>query len=194
MDLLYYRQVNNDVFLEKTLPRYDGIRALAEANAPLWVFSLNHNVMIEAIAARLSIPLRSGFSASTVTLPRRDASGRKKGEIRAEVLTKIDLEHGAMNFPNPPQPGIYLLKIHAALDIFTFNDGQDLLKLIPSAPGQGGVIDVLRAAIEDLFYLLPGAPGGRAKPTNEIAYADDQGVMQFLRRSLLAGAFKFDKR
>jgi hypothetical protein len=192
--LLYYRQVNNHAFLNHHLPRYDGIRALAQANAPLWIFSLNHDVMVEAIAARLSIPLHSGFSASIVTLPCRDASGKKKGEIRAEVLTKHDLEHGAMYFPNPPEPGIYLLKLHGALDVFTFNDGQDLLKLLPSAPGQDGVINVLRAANEDLFYLLPEAPGGRAKATNEIAYADDQGVMQFLRRSLLAGAFKFDAR
>ena len=192
--LLYFRQVNNNRFLNQQLPRYDGIRALAEANAPLWVFSLNHDVNVEALAARLSIPLHSGFSASTVTLPRRDASGRKKGEIRAEVLTKHDLEHGAMYFPNPFQPGIYLLKIHGALDVFTFNDGEDLLKLCPSAPGLEGVIEVLRAANEDLFYLLPGAPGGKARATNEIAYADEQGEMQFLRRSLLAGAYKFDAR
>ena len=32
------------------------------------------------------------------------------------------------------------------------------------------------------------------KATNEITYADEQGVMQFLRRSLLAGAYKFDNR
>src|SRR5262249_16444436 len=42
--------------------------------------------------------------------------------------------------------------------------------------------------------LLPGAPGGKAKTTNEITYADDHGEKQFLRRSLLAGAFKFDAR
>jgi hypothetical protein len=82
-----------------------------------------------------------------VTLPRRDASGKKKGELRAAILTKQELEHGAMHFPNPLQPGIYLMKIHGALDIFTFNDGQDLLKLLPDDSTQ----DVLRAANEDLF-------------------------------------------
>jgi hypothetical protein len=61
-----------------------------------------------------------------------------------------------MYFPNPFKPGIYLLKIHGALDVFTFNEGQDLLKLVPSAPGQDGVIDVLRAANEGLFYEIPG--------------------------------------
>jgi len=192
--LLYYRQINNKAFIDRQLPRYDGIRALANASEPLWIFSLNHDVMIETIAARLSIPLHTGFSASTVTLPRRDATGQKIGEIRAEILTKQELEHGAMHFPNPLQPGIYLMKIHGALDIFTFNDGHDLLKLLPDGPGQNGFIDVLRAANEDLFYAIPGAPLGRAKATNEIAYADDQGEIQFLRRSLLAGAFKFDGR
>jgi hypothetical protein len=127
-------------------------------------------------------------------LSRRDASGNKKGEIRAEVLTKQELEHSAMYFANPPQAGIYLLKVHGALDIFTFNDGQDVLKLLPNELGENGVLDVLRAANEDLFYLLPGAPGGKANTINEIAYADDQGVIQFLRRSLLAGAFKFNAR
>ena len=192
--LLYYRQINNREFLNRHLSRYDGIRALASLEESLWIFSLNHNVMIETIAARLSIPIHTGFRGSIVTLPRRDASGQKKGEIRAEVLTKAELDHGAMNFPNPLQPGIYLLKIHGALDVFTFNDGRDLLKLLPDGPGQNGFIDVLRAANEDLFYPLPGAPGGRAHATNEIAYADHLGEMQFLRRSLLAGAFKFDAR
>ena len=60
-----------------------------------------------------------------------------------------------MYFPNPPRPGIYFLKIHGALDVFTFNDGQDLLKLLPITPGQEGVIEVLRAANEDLFYPIP---------------------------------------
>jgi hypothetical protein len=161
---------------------------------PLWIFSLNHDVIVEALAARLSIPIHSGFSAATVTLPRRNTTGKKTGQIRAEVLTRHELEHGAMHFPNPPRSGICLLKIHGALDEFTFNDGQDLLKLLPDAPGEAGVIDALRAANEDLFYLQPGAPGGKAKVTNTITYADDHGEMQFLRRSLLAGAFKFDAR
>ncbi len=150
--------------------------------------------MIEAIAARLSIPLHSGFSPATLTLPRRNRFGAVKGKIRAQVLPKHDLEHHAMYFANPFQPGIYLLKVHGALDVFTFNDGQDLLKLLPDQPGMDGVIDVLRAANEELLYPVPWMPGGRVKATNEIAYADDQGVMQFLRRSLLAGAFKFDPR
>jgi hypothetical protein len=161
--LLYLRHVNNLACIGRALPFYDGIRALAEANAPLWIFSLNHDVIVEAIAAHLSIPLHSGFSPSVVTLPRLNLIGNKKGEIRAEVLTKHDLEHHAMYFPNPFQAGIYLLKIHGALDVFTFNNGEDLLRLLPTGSGYEGVIDALRAANEDLFFPIPGAFGGSRK-------------------------------
>jgi hypothetical protein len=192
--LLYYRQVNNSDFFDRHLPFYGGIQALAESNKPLWIFSLNHDVIVESLAARHSIPLYCGFSPTIVTLPRRDSCGNIKGELRAQVLTKDNLEKGAMHFPNPPQQGIYLLKLHGALDIFAFNEGNDILKLLPAEPTERSVIETLRAANEDLIYVLPGSPGGKAKANNQIAYADAQGVMQFLRRSLLAGAYKFDPR
>ncbi|KJC36798.1 hypothetical protein UB31_35690 [Bradyrhizobium sp. LTSP849] len=191
--MLYLRHVNNEAFLARQLSAYDGLRVLADENTPLWIFSLNHDVIIEAIAARLSIPLHSGFSPERKTFVRRDRTGKPIGEIQAEVLTQQEHEHGAMRFANPAVPGIYLLKIHGALDIFTFNDGKDLLKLLPNAPGQQGVIDVLRAVNEGLFYEIPDHPGA-AKAANEICYPDEQGVMQFLRRTLLAGAYKFDAR
>ncbi|WP_244626477.1 hypothetical protein [Bradyrhizobium ivorense] len=192
--MLYYRHVNNEAYLTRQLSAYDGLRALADENSPLWIFSLNHDVIVEAIAARLSISLHSGFSPERKKFIRRDRAGKPIGEIQAEVLTKAELEKYAMYFPNPPKPGIYLLKIHGALDIFTFNEGEDLLKLLPGAPGQEGVIDVLRAANEGLFYEIPGGHGMRAKAANQICYPDEQGVMQFLRRTLLAGAYKFDAR
>jgi hypothetical protein len=47
---------------------------------------------------------------------------------------------------------------------------------------------------KNLLYYVPDYPGGKVKTLNEIAYADEAGIMQFLRRTLLAGAFKFDQR
>lgn len=192
---LYLRQINQKPYLERVLPFYDGIASLATENTPLWVFTLNHDLVMEAIAGHLQVPVYSGFDpGNTVVLPRRDAQGLKIGELRAEVLTRQQLRQGAMHFPNPPQPGIYLLKVHGALDQFTFNDGNDLLRLLPEATDLDGLFGMLRAANEELIYLLPGALDGRANGTNEIAYADEAGEMQFLRRSLLAGAHKFDPR
>lgn len=192
--LLYARQINNADYLANHLPLFDGIRSFTDGGKTLRVFSLNHDVMIEALASRLGIPLHSGFGPATITFPLRDATGVLKGRLSAAVLDEATIERGAMPFPNPPEPGIYLLKIHGALDVFTFNDGKDLLKLMPVGDGVKGVIDALRAANEDLRYIHPGLSGGQVSALNEIAYADDDGVMQFLRRTLLAGAYKFDVR
>ena len=68
-----------------------------------------------------------------------------------------------MHFQIRRRPGSNLLKIHGALDIFTFNDGQDLLKLLPDAPGQNGVIDVLRAANRGPILSLAGGSRGPSK-------------------------------
>ena len=67
------------------------------------------------------IPLHTGFSKATVTLPRRDPSGQKRGEITAEVLQSGSWSRARCIFLILLQPGIYLLKVHGALDIFTFS-------------------------------------------------------------------------
>ncbi len=193
--LLLARHVEKPDYLKSLLRFYDGLRALAEANTPLWIFSLNHDLIIELVAARLSIPIRSGFSETTVTFPYRNNKGKVLGQLRGEVLTDYVLEKQAMYFPNPPKPGINLLKIHGALDIFAINnEGKDLVRLLPAEPTENAIIDMLRTANENLFYTDANFYGERVNAINEIAYADAQGVLQFLRRSLLAGAFKFDPR
>lgn len=189
--LLYHRQVHNDDYLALHLPFFDGIAYLARQNTPLWVFSLNHDVMIETIAAGLGLPVHTGFGPEEVVLPRRDAQGRKIGELRGAVLRQDVVEHGALPFPTPAS-GIHLLKIHGALDIFTFNDGKDLLKLGADAETPTEIFQRLRQANEELRYIDPRFPGAPFKATNEIAYADDDGEMQFLRRSILSGAYKFE--
>ena len=86
--------------------------------------------------------------------------------------------------------GVNLLKIHGALDIFTFRNGKDLLKIPPLGNGVDGPLETLRSTNEELVYR-PDVP---IRATNEIAYADQTGELQFLRRSLLAGAFKFNSQ
>jgi hypothetical protein len=89
--------------------------------------------------------------------------------------------------------GINLLKIHGALDVFSYRDGKDFAKLVPDAPTVRGIIDMLAIAEHELIFVDP-ARSRSFKATNEITYADDEGVMQFLRRSLVAGTHKFDNR
>ena len=51
--------------------------------------------------------------------------------------------------------GINLFKIHGALDVFTFRDGKDFMKLVPLQPTVAGVIDAMRAANEELLFVVP---------------------------------------
>lgn len=98
----------------------------------------------------------------------------------------------SLSFFQPGQEGINLLKIHGSLDEFAFNDGKDLLKLVPTDNSVLGVMSVLRLANDEVRYVDPRWPGGYVIATNEIAYEDAKGEMQFLRRTPLAGAHKFD--
>ena len=188
--LLYFRHVKNVDYIQRRLTHYSGLSVLADQNKPLWIFSLNHDLIIECLAIRLGLPLSSGFTNEVVMLPRRDQRGTIIGYLNAAVLPGDQLENSAMPFFQHGTCGINLLKIHGALDVFTFRDGKDLLKILPLGDRPDGPLQALRATNEELLFR-PQAP---VKVLNEIVYADQTGEAQFLRRSLLAGAFKFDPK
>ena len=183
--MLYYRQVKNEQYIKTGVRYYEGLIELAKENKPLWIFSLNHDVMIECIAAAYGLAINAGFSAERIDLPRRNTRGDHLGIIKAEVLRENHLKSGSTFFNSAE--GINLFKIHGGLDIFMFSNGKDMLRIIPQVATIDGVLGSLKAANEELIF--PDLP---VRPLNEIAYADSTGEMQFLRRSLLAGAFKFD--
>jgi hypothetical protein len=190
--LLYYRHVQNETFITRTIRYLEGIAGLARDNTPLWIFSLNHDLIVECIAAHYGLRLDCGFSGAN-TLPLRDDRGMRLGELPVQSLGGERINASGLDFASLSEPGINLIKIHGALDVFTVNEGRDLIKLAPTGSGVRGVLQSLRAANENLLYADPRFLGGKAKTINEIAYADEAGVMQFMRRTILAGAFKFDQ-
>lgn len=192
--ILLHRHANNGEYIKRAMSHYSGLATLAEQNKPLWLFSLNHDLIVECLAAAHGLPLNCGFTDEIVTLPRRDSEGRVIGHLDAQVIPADVLEHSALPFLPHGEHGLNLLKIHGALDVFTFRDGKDVMKVLPLANGVDGVLAALNSANEELVYRHPMEPEHIVKATNEIAYADETGEMQFLRRSLLAGAFKFDAR
>src|SRR2546425_7747 len=64
--ILYLQHVNKVKYIERNLRHLEGIVRLTEKNLPLWIFSLNHDLIIECLAAAYSIPLNSGFTTSLV--------------------------------------------------------------------------------------------------------------------------------
>ena len=192
--LIYDHHMSKVDYIKSNLRFYNGISFLASRNNPLWVFSLNHDVIIECIAMELKIPINSGFPNDVVTLPRRKKSGEIIGQLKASVISGDVLQNSNMPFFNSGTNGINLLKIHGSLDIFTFREGQDLLKILPLEQSVDGVIASLRTANEELIHPDMNSANGKVNAVNEIAYSDDANVMQFLRRSLLAGAYKFTSK
>jgi hypothetical protein len=75
------------------------------------------------------------------------------------------------------------------LDIYQFREGADYIKIVPIESSVNGVIKTLRLINDILPYKHPTSADIRA--TGSVMYMDDDGVLQFLQRSILAGAFKF---
>ncbi len=188
--ILYRRQVERRDSFREGLQYFVGLVPLAEKNRPLWIFSFNHDVLVECIAALFGIPVNCGFSRRTIALPCRNATGQPIAALTAHVLTDRELADGHLPFFARGERGINLLKVHGALDIFAFGDGRDLLKLKPDDETFDAIIDALQIANEGL--LDPGLVSSLVPDPvalmNRIPYLDASDRPQLLRRTLLASA------
>ncbi|HJX62804.1 MAG TPA: hypothetical protein VJ860_02495 [Polyangia bacterium] len=183
---LYRRQVSHRSVFQDGLPYFAGLVPLARDNAPLWVFSVNHDVLVECLAAHFGIPVSCGFPARTISLPCRRGPGTIVAALRADVLCEEELADAALPFFPPGTPGINLLKLRGALDVFALGDSQNLLKLKPEAQSFDAIIDALQIANEGL--LDAGLSPDPLSVTNQIPFIDQNSERQVLRRTLLASA------
>ena len=186
--LLYRRQVERRDSYREGLQYFEGIARLAKNNRPLWIFSLNHDVLIECIAALFGIEVNGGFSPRAVFLPCRTADGQPVAALAAETLTDAELASGQLPFFKIGWPGINLLKIHGALDVFSYGDGRDLIRLKPEDQTFDAIIDVLQIANEGLLdpNLVSSLVPDPLALANKIPYIDSDGQPQVLGRTLLA--------
>jgi hypothetical protein len=160
-------------------------------SSPVWAFSLNHDLIFHILARHCNIPLRDGFWPDKLLTVTGNRPGTAKVSVQAEILPEDDLNRGALHLFWQGEFGVNLIRLHGALDIFAFRDGLDLCRLLPTDSQLGGYLTPLRLLNEEIGYWHRGQ---KVHPLNEIAYADESGRMQFLRRSLLAGAQKFNTR
>jgi hypothetical protein len=188
--LLYRRQVERRDSYREGLQYFQGIVPLAEQNRPLWVFSLNQDVLLECIAALFGIEVSCGFPPHTIGLPCRNAEGTVVATLEAQLLTDAEMASGKLPFCVPGWPGINLLKLHGGLDVFGVGKGRDLIRIKPKEETFDGIIDALQIVNEGLLHATLAAsvvPDALAI-TNQIPYLDRYGQLQVLRRSLRASA------
>jgi len=187
--LLLERQVVNARFALSALDDFTSLKEMAEENKPLWVFSLNHDCIIEMLATKTDIPLKSGFNEDIcLTMKTVDGSPQK---IAFERLSRSSIDSNSFDFFRHGEFGINLVKLHGSLDIFGQGDEVNYLKVKPlgndpeSYATQLKLIDRINRDI---------SLRDRVVCTNENVYEDENGEIQFLRKSLLSGAHKFTKK
>jgi hypothetical protein len=188
--LLYRRQVERRDSYREGLQYFQGIVPLAERNRPLWIFSLNHDVLVECIAALFGIELNCGFPQRTIALPCRNAEGTVVATLDAQLLTDTEMASGKLPFLVAGWPGINLLKLHGGLDVFGLGKGHDLIRIKPKEETFDGIIDALQIANEGLLHatLAASVAPDPLAVTNQIPYLDRYGQPQVLRRTLRASA------
>lgn len=190
--LLIERHINNENYFKKSIPYYRGLKFFSEMCQPLWIFSLNQDLVIEMLSDELNIKFCDGYDENTVEIfPIFNENAEKIGEFtfKKHFWSNINLEK--MHYLSTGKKGINLLKIHGSLGEYTYSDETCLLKIKPNEPNIGGWLTSLKKANENLKFFLDSIPIIRS--INEIQVTDKSGQLQFLRRTLLAGKFKFTK-
>ena len=187
--LLLERQIKNSSYAISALKDFKGLESLVEKNKPLWVFSLNHDSILEMLAANLSIPIKSGFNEKVKISMTSD--GKDISIVEFERLSRETIKSNGYDFFKAGEKGINLIKLHGSLDIFGQADELNYLK-VKSINGEASSYPKHLELIDSINRKL--SINHRVVCTNESVYLDELGEIQFLRKSLLSGAHKFSKK
>ncbi len=187
--LLLERQVKNTNYSIDVLNDFSNLEMLVRNNKPLWIFSLNHDLIIEMLAAKLEIPLKSGFNDKTTI--RMSGNGIDWQEVNFERLLRSDIANHNYDFFKEGETGINLVKMHGSLDIFAQGDDINYLKLSPAKLDPSEYTTTLSRINEINHEFISST---KIVCTNESVYLDENKTLQFLRKTLLSGAHKFSKK
>ena len=178
--LLEDQEITTRLFAEK-VKDYSGISSLLTKHPCLSVFSLNHDINFEEICKFHNIDCRDGFFDEQIE--------RYSNIAIFKSLRKEQIDAKTLNFFESTEKGVNLIKLHGSLDIFAVEDKNIYLKCAPplNAPLGGHVQEIRK--IEQHSIKLSQAVGTRT--IGELDVTDNEGEIQFLRRSLLSGANKF---
>ena len=174
--LLLEQHFINKHYIAGRLTYFESLKNYCKSS-PLWIFSLNHDLLIEIIAKYLGIPIKSGFHDKTYI-----------NGYSFEKLSRENMENNKFSFFQN-ESGINLIKLHGALDVFVQGVDKNYLKLVNNSNDTTGVIDDVNNLLRNDVMVKEGI-----RCTNEITYYDDSKVLQFLRITVMSGKHKYSSR
>lgn len=180
--LLLEEQMNTLKLLGEKVKDYYGIRKLVKEQGVLNVFSLNHDIVFEEICDFYNIPYKDGFFV---------CESKYDHVANFKSISSSQLESGELDLFKDGGNGVNLIKLHGSLDIFAVEDKHFFLKCYGDGLSVGSHFYEIRK-IENHNLEICSNNGVRA--TNELCAYDSDHELQFLRRSLLSGAHKFQQR
>lgn len=194
--LSHLKSIVNELFLiyqKSTYPCYLLNRDKYEwllrefADDALWIFTLNHDLLVEMLCLDYNIPLREGYS-DIIRIPHSNLNMNDFHEFGRVDATEKSVD--GLNYPN--SRGVNILKLHGGLnEYFQGDEKSGRKRLFYSIGNCRNSLEYLiktEAFIRDTHYYINGK-----KPdiSGELCYSDYGGVLQFMQPSILTGSKKY---
>lgn len=185
--MFWMYQVNNFEWFRKYAYLYDGFSRGVPNDNELWVVSLNHDLFIEFLCLNAEIPISFG-STGSIVIPESNHNTQKHLLFSSTDRKSMHLKE--MNFFRN-QRGVNLIKLHGAINEFTFDDDSKVLQVdLEESDTPVSYLNKITSVVNDFGYYLNGS---RVRTHGEIAVSNMQGEMGFLRQSILTGGYKFSE-
>ena len=152
-----------------------------------WIFSLNHDIIIEMLCIDLGISLCMG-SEEILTFPFDNYIIGKSKMIRFGKIKNNEKNLDSLNFARNCK-GVNLIKLHGGMNEFTHDDEKlRLFLMYNDYKNSEDYLNELLSLTRASHYYYNGSP---VKSAYEIILADHNGLMQFLIPSILSGTKKY---
>ena len=188
-DIVYYllylwQKRTFQEFYKKNQSLYGGLRNFI-SDEPTWIFTLNHDLCIEFLAADFGIPLAFG-DQDHVTFPVNNIDPNRIVRFTSSKLADYDL--GKAHFLQAT--GINLVKLHGGLSEFTYRDRTEVLNMFVDPASSEATLADLTTVVEEMGFYNAGKRLGGNK---EKIVTNSQGELDVLQAAMRTGGQKYSR-
>ena len=181
-DIFLSHQARVSLLFNSLKSFYKDIQNLIPEDDSLWVFSLNHDLIVEMLCMEYKIPLSFGCN-DYIEFPISNKQINEKIKFKSCKIKNLNKKSFSQNVG-----GINLVKIHGALN--EFRQDENLIVVDYNLKAPCGYIRKVNDVYKTMNYFINNQP---CKALGEIIVSDFAGEMQFLRYSILTGGKKYSE-